>query len=119
MLPSVGDENPQILQLGSLVAIQYAYRIWRFMKERDWSINTAATAVRAPPIVVAIRSSFRGELYSLIVLSIKFIILSLSNILFVKWDAESCLLTWKYTEYIYVMALYNQGGSYAYAWYSC
>ena len=44
------------------------------MKERDWSINTAATAVpltaHPPPIVVAIRNSFRGKLYSLRVLSI-------------------------------------------------
>jgi len=32
-------------QLGSLAAIQKTYRICKFMKERDWSINTAATAV--------------------------------------------------------------------------
>jgi len=36
------------------------------MKERDWSINTAATAVSLTvhPIVVAIHNSFCGELYS-------------------------------------------------------
>ena len=74
MLPSVGDTNPQISLLGSLAAIQWTYRICKFMKECDWSINTAATAVplTAHPTVVAIRHSFRGELYSLRVLSIYF-----------------------------------------------
>ena len=42
VLPSVGDKNPQISQLGSLAAIQWTYRICKFMKERDWSINMQA-----------------------------------------------------------------------------
>jgi len=65
-------QNPQISQLSSLAAIQWTYRICKFMKERDWSINTAATAVpltATPPIVVAIRNTFCGKLYSLRVLS--------------------------------------------------